>query len=69
MPMIKVEMFEGRTADEKRALVGAITEACVRTIGGSPESVHVLLVDVPRANWATGGVLWSDRRPAGELPA
>ena len=69
MPMIKIEMFEGRTPHEKRALVAAVTEACVRTIGSPPESVHVLLVDVPKSNWATGGVLWSERNPAGKLPA
>ncbi len=36
MPTIRVELFEGRTPEQKRALVAAITEACVRTIGASP---------------------------------
>ena len=69
MPTIRVEMFEGRTPDQKRALVAALTEACVRTLGASPESVQVLLFDIARQNWAAGGILWSDKsvppKPAG----
>ncbi|MBC7731486.1 MAG: 4-oxalocrotonate tautomerase [Bacteriovorax sp.] len=61
MPTIRVEMFEGRTPDQKRALVAALTEACVRTLGSSPDSVQVLLFDIARQNWATGGSLWSDK--------
>lgn len=69
MPTIRVEMFEGRTPEQKRALVAAITDACVRTIGASPESVDILLYDIGKQNWATGGTLWSDKaappKPAG----
>lgn len=63
MPTIRIELFEGRTTEQKRALVSAVTEACVRTLGGSPESVDVLLFDIARENWATGGRLWSDAVP------
>ncbi len=63
MPTIRIDMFEGRTVDQKRALVAAITEACVKTIGASPESVDILLFDIAKQNWASGGQLWSDRAP------
>lgn len=69
MPTIRIEMFEGRSAEQKRALVAAITEACVRTIGASPDSVDILLFDIAKQNWASGGTLWSDKaaapKPAG----
>lgn len=69
MPTIRVEMFEGRTPEQKRALVAAITDACVRTIGASPDSVDILLFDIAKQNWATCGTLWSDKvappKPAG----
>jgi 4-oxalocrotonate tautomerase len=61
MPTIRVELFEGRTPEQKRALVAALTDACVRSIGASPDSVDILLFDIARQNWATGGALWSDR--------
>ncbi|MBN9406900.1 MAG: 4-oxalocrotonate tautomerase [Burkholderiales bacterium] len=61
MPTIRVELFEGRTPEQKRALAAALTEATVRTLGGSADSVDVLFFDIARQNWATGGVLWSDK--------
>lgn len=64
MPTLHVELFEGRTPEQKRALAQALTEATVRTLGGSPDSVDIIFVDVRRGDWATGGVLWSDRAPA-----
>jgi 4-oxalocrotonate tautomerase len=61
MPMIKVEMFPGRTPEQKRALVRELTDAFVRTAGGTPESVQIVLSDVEKENWASGGQLFSDK--------
>jgi 4-oxalocrotonate tautomerase len=63
MPTIHVELFEGRTLEQKRAFAKALTEAAVQTIGSSADSVDVIFHDVSKANWATGGVLWSDKTP------
>lgn len=60
MPTIRVEMFEGRTPEQKQAFVKAITEVTVSTLGGSPESVQVVITEVSKSNWASGGLLWSD---------
>lgn len=64
MPTIRVELFEGRTPEQKRALAAALTEATVRTLGGSADGVDVLFFDIARQDWATGGVLWSERASA-----
>ena len=71
MPTIRVELFEGRTVEQKRALAQALTEATVRTLGGSPDGVDVVFFDIARQNWSTGGVLWSDKggAPAPQSPA
>ena len=61
MPTIRVELFEGRTPQQKAALAHEITEACVRVLGGSADGVDVLFFDIARHDWATGGVLWSDK--------
>ena len=63
MPTIRVELFEGRTIEQKRALAAALTEAVVKTLGGSPEAVDIIFRDVERHDWATGGQLWSDKAP------
>lgn len=62
MPTIRVEMFEGRTAEQKRNLVKALTQACVDTLGSKAEGVDVLLFDVKPSDWATGGELWSEKK-------
>ncbi len=61
MPMIHVEMFAGRTPDQKRALVKALTEAFVSTAGSTPESVQIVLREVEKSEWATAGVFASER--------
>jgi 4-oxalocrotonate tautomerase len=63
MPTIRVDLMEGRTVDQKRALVKALTQAVVDTLGAKPEAVDILLFDIKRHDWATGGELWSDKRP------
>ena len=63
MPTIRVELFAGRTLEQKRALAQALTEATVRTLGGSADAVDVLFFDIQRQDWATGGVLWSTQSP------
>ena len=62
MPSIRIDLFEGRTPEQKQNLVKAITQAVVDTLGGSPESVDVILYDIKRSDWATGGKLWSEPR-------
>ena len=62
MPTIRVELFEGRTIDQKRALAKALTEATVQTLGGSPDAVDILFFDMKREDWATGGELWEDKK-------
>lgn len=61
MPTIHVELFEGRTPQQKAALAKELTDACVRVLGGSADSVDVIFRDVARHDWATGGVLWSEQ--------
>ncbi len=69
MPTIHVELFAGRTVEQKRALAAALTEATVASLGGSPSAVQVIFVEVERHNWATGGRLWSDAAVAPPGPA
>ena len=68
MPTIHVELFEGRTVEQKRQLAQALTEATVRTLGGSAAGVDILFDDIKRENWATGGKLWCDEPAAPAAP-
>jgi 4-oxalocrotonate tautomerase len=62
MPTYHIEMLEGRTVAQKKKLAEEITRVTVEVLGGSPESVDILITDVKRENWATGGKLWSEPR-------
>ena len=62
MPTYHIEMMEGRTLEQKKKLVAEITRVSVEVLGGEAESVDILITDVPRTNWATGGRLWSEPR-------
>ena len=64
MPSIRVEMFEGRTPEQKRVLAQELTDAAVRALGVPVDSVDVMMFDIPRHDWATAGTLWSDRKPS-----
>mgnify|MGYP000116624474 FL=1 len=61
MPTIRVELLEGRTPEQKRDLAQALTETTCKVLGSKPEAVDILFFDVKRHDWATGGVLWSNK--------
>jgi 4-oxalocrotonate tautomerase len=61
MPTMHIELFEGRSPDQKRELVEALTRETCRVLDCEPSAVDIILIDVRRDNWATGGVMWSER--------
>jgi 4-oxalocrotonate tautomerase len=60
MPTINVQLFAGRSSEQKRAFVKAVTDATCASLGCQPESVDIIIQEVKREDWATGGKLWSD---------
>jgi 4-oxalocrotonate tautomerase len=62
MPTYHIELFEGRTVEQKRRLVEEITRVTVEVLGSPAESVDILITDYKRENWATGGKLWLDKK-------
>lgn len=60
MPIIRVEMFK-RTQKQKQNLVKELTEAFVNTCGGNKESIKILIAEVDKSNWASGGIITSDK--------
>ncbi len=59
MPIVRVELWTGRTAQQKAELAKAITDAVSRIAGSPPEATFVVFTDIPKDNWAQGGVLAS----------
>jgi len=63
MPIIRVEMFKGRSKEQKRDMVRELTRAFVETAGGNPASVQIVISDVDKDDWGSGGELASDKFP------
>ena len=59
MPMIRVEMFSGRTAEQKQDFAAAVTEKFVEICGGTRQSVQIVFIEVAKQDWATAGTLAS----------
>ena len=61
MPEIYVHAVEGRTLDQKRALVRDIAAAVVKNFNVTADSVMVQIIESAKENKAKGGVLFSER--------
>jgi 4-oxalocrotonate tautomerase len=55
MPIMHVFMLEGRTDEQKEAFIQEVTEAAVRTVGAAPESVRIMITDMPKQNFGIAG--------------
>ena len=55
MPIVTVEWYEGRSADQKKEIASRITEAISEVGGTPPDAVWVKFVDSPKTDWAIGG--------------
>ncbi len=60
MPNITIQWYAGRTPEQKRQLVAAITEAMVKIGKTTPEQVHIVFQDVEKGDWGNKGRLASD---------
>lgn len=60
MPIVTVQMYRGRSLDQKRRLVKAITEAMVEHAAARPDNLIVVVQEVDTENWAMNGVLGID---------
>ena len=61
MAVVTVQLWAGRTVEQKRALVTAITDAMVTHAGAHRDGLHVIIHDVPKDSWGRAGVLGIDR--------
>jgi 4-oxalocrotonate tautomerase len=61
MPFIHVHMLYGRTKEQKKALVKAITQAMVEIAKAPSEHTRVVIHDIPPESWGSGGELLSEK--------
>jgi 4-oxalocrotonate tautomerase len=61
MPYVTVKMIEGRSEDQKKALVEKVTDAVVETTGASKEAVVVFIEEMSKNHYAVAGKRYSDK--------
>lgn len=54
MPLVEVTLVEGRSAEQLRSLISAVTRAVVETVDAPQENVRVVVREVPATHWAAG---------------
>ena len=59
MPVVIVEMWEGRPIEQKKQLAEGITSV-MANLGIPSDAVHIIIKDNPKHNWARGGKLASE---------
>jgi 4-oxalocrotonate tautomerase len=61
MPEVYVHAVEGRTPEQKKALMKDITEAVVKNFGTPADAVVVTIVESQKINKAKAGVPFTER--------
>ncbi|MCI8934111.1 MAG: 4-oxalocrotonate tautomerase [Clostridiaceae bacterium] len=61
MPKLTIELFEGRTVDQKRLLCKKVTDAVAESLGVRPEAVSIVLRDMKPEDYCHGGIFrWDE---------
>lgn len=55
MPFAQIYMIEGRSEDQRRAVIEKVSQALVETTGAPKEAIRVWIQEVPKSNWGIAG--------------
>lgn len=68
MPIITVEMFEGRTREQRAAFAKEATRAAVEILKAPSEHTWIVFKEHPKSYWAMGGELCDAPSPLSSPP-
>ncbi len=60
MPLAHIYIMEGRTVEQKRAIIEKVTQALHEAVGAPKENVRVVIQEVLKTNWGIAGVSAAD---------
>ena len=61
VPNVTIEWLQGRTLDQKRAVIAGITDLLVDVADARKEAVQVTFINMSKEDWGRGGLLGIDR--------
>jgi len=56
MPLVRIDMWEGKSEETKEKLIRNVSDAVARSLDISVDHVTVILYDVPKSHWGIKGV-------------
>jgi 4-oxalocrotonate tautomerase len=62
MPLIEIHLLEGRTDEQKKALLTSVTRAVQDSIGAPIESIRVWVQEFSPKEYMAAGVLAADKK-------
>jgi 4-oxalocrotonate tautomerase len=62
MPLINVNMLQGRSVETKREYASELTRITCECLSVTPESVRIIFSDMPPENFAAAGILAADSK-------
>ena len=68
MPLIQVTMVEGRTVEQKHALIRNLSESMAETLEVPLERIRIAIYEITADEWGIGGQPFSVARPGGVTP-
>ena len=60
MPLAHIYIMEGRTVEQKRAVIEKVTQALHEALSAQKENVRVVIQEVPKTNWGIAGTSAAD---------
>ncbi|MBF2600020.1 4-oxalocrotonate tautomerase [Listeria seeligeri] len=60
MPFVNIQFLEGRSDEQKKALVSEVTDVVSKNLKAPKENIHVILEEMKKTDYAVGGVRKSD---------
>lgn len=62
MPIVQINLMEGRSDEKKRKLVAEVTRAVCESVDVPPEKVRIILSEMAENHYSVGGVLVQDAK-------
>ncbi|RKQ32661.1 4-oxalocrotonate tautomerase [Oceanobacillus halophilus] len=60
MPLVNIQIMEGRSQEKINALMKNVTETVSESLDAPKQNVRVIVTEVPKTHWAIGGTSAKD---------
>jgi 4-oxalocrotonate tautomerase len=57
LAIVRIELYSGRSREQKAAAAKEITDAMSRTLGTTAAGTQIIFIDIKKSDWAHNGKL------------